>query len=144
MSEEAREPITLSDTSGVYELRIDLGVTARGAAPRLQIAATVHVPAGYSSMTRATAIFAVPGGGYSRAIDAEAAAVSVPVFVGVGERDVCPDPRAEPRAYANSADITVHIVPRMAHMHNFAGTRELLWARLEHWTRGIAGSSGES
>jgi hypothetical protein len=349
MSEEAREPMTPSDTSGVYELRIDVGVTARGAASPLQIAATVHVPTGYSSMTRATAIFAVPGGGYSRghydmhfpqhagysqaryhrdnglifvacdpigvgasslpeaasidfamlgdtydaavrelcrriangtlapglpatasltrigigqsmggkvtvlaqgrrrtfdaigvlgasairtilpqrdaaareasvqghmhargsavdaesvarssrsiadfvypfhwedvppdilqadigggyplrrapvppfgsatippcavtmmspgAIAAEAAAVSVPVFVGVGERDVCPDPRAEPRAYANSADITVHIVPRMAHMHNFAGTRELLWARLERWTRGIAGSSDES
>jgi hypothetical protein len=78
------------------------------------------------------------------AIAAEAAAVSVPVFVGVGERDVCPDPRAEPGAYANSSDITVHVVPRMAHMHNFAGTRELLWARLEQWTRGIAGSGDES
>jgi pimeloyl-ACP methyl ester carboxylesterase len=78
------------------------------------------------------------------AIAAEAAAVSVPVFVGVGERDVCPDPRTEPCAYANSSDITVHIVPRMAHMHNFSGTRELLWARLDHWAKGIAGSSDES
>jgi len=78
------------------------------------------------------------------AIAAEAAAVSVPVFVGVGERDVCPDARSEPGAYANSSDITVHVVPRMAHMHNFAGTRELLWARLEQWTRGIAGSGDES
>jgi hypothetical protein len=78
------------------------------------------------------------------AVAAEAAAVRVPVFVGVGERDVCPDPRAEPRAYANSTDVTVYVVPRMAHMHNFAGTRELLWARLEHWARGIAGSSDES
>ncbi|HLZ97861.1 MAG TPA: hypothetical protein VKP66_07905, partial [Steroidobacteraceae bacterium] len=67
------------------------------------------------------------------AIAAEAAAVRVPVFVGVGERDVCPDPRAEPRAYADSPDITLCIVPRMAHMHNFAGTREMLWARLERW-----------
>ena len=67
-------------------------------------------------------------------------AVGVPVFIGVGERDVCPDPRAKPRAYGNSPDITVCIVPRMAHMHNFAGTREVLWARLEYWTRGIAAS----
>jgi hypothetical protein len=72
------------------------------------------------------------------AIAAEARAVNVPVFVGVGERDVCPDPRAEPCAYANSTDITVHVVPRMAHMHNFAGTRELLWARLEQWVRSLS------
>ena len=29
----------------------------------------------------------------------EAAAVDVPVFIGVGERDVCPDPWAEPASY---------------------------------------------
>lgn len=69
----------------------------------------------------------------------EAAAVTVPVFVGVGERDVCPEPRAEPRAYANSTDVSVYLVPRMAHMHNFASTRELLWDRIEHWARGIPG-----
>jgi hypothetical protein len=68
----------------------------------------------------------------------EAAAVRVPVFIGVGERDTCPEPRAEPRAYANSSDVSVYVVPRMAHMHNFASTRQLLWDRIEHWARGIA------
>jgi pimeloyl-ACP methyl ester carboxylesterase len=71
-------------------------------------------------------------------IAAEAAAVTTPVFVGVGERDVCPDPRAEPEAYANSPDITVFVCPRMSHMHNFASTREQFWSRLHAWGDGVA------
>lgn len=68
----------------------------------------------------------------------DAARITVPVLIGLGERDTCPDPRAEPSAYAGSADISVYIVPRMAHMHNFASTRELLWTRLHRWTRMLA------
>ena len=66
-------------------------------------------------------------------IAAEAALVDVPVFVGCGARDVVPDPRAEPAAYAASDDITVLVVPGMAHMHNFAPTRAQLWHRLHGW-----------
>jgi pimeloyl-ACP methyl ester carboxylesterase len=63
----------------------------------------------------------------------EAASIMVPVFVGAGERDVVPDPHAEPRAYRASTDVTVVVVPKMAHMHNFAGTRTALWRRLHRW-----------
>ena len=63
--------------------------------------------------------------------------IECPVFVGVGERDVCPDPYAEPGAYRRSNDITLYIGPRMAHMHNFAGTRRLLWDRLAAWMEGL-------
>jgi pimeloyl-ACP methyl ester carboxylesterase len=63
----------------------------------------------------------------------EAAAVDVPVFVATGARDVVPDPRAEPGAYPASDDITVVVVPGMAHMHNFAPTRARLWQRLHGW-----------
>ncbi|MFA4836082.1 MAG: hypothetical protein WC749_08460 [Dehalococcoidia bacterium] len=68
----------------------------------------------------------------------EAAAVKVPVLVAVGERDVCPDPRAEPSAYRGSMDISLCIVPMMAHMHNFAGTRALLWDRIAGWCQIVA------
>jgi pimeloyl-ACP methyl ester carboxylesterase len=71
-------------------------------------------------------------------VSEEAAAVTVPVLVGVGERDVCPDPLAEPKAYASSRDVSVYVVPRMAHMHNFASTRSLLWDRLIAWGRMVA------
>lgn len=64
------------------------------------------------------------------AVRAEAAAIDVPVLVACGERDVVPDPWAEPTAYRSSPDVAVAVIPRMAHMHNFASTRELLWARI--------------
>ena len=68
----------------------------------------------------------------------EAAAVKVPVLVGVGERDTCPNPLAEPAAYPNSDDVAVYIVPRMAHMHNFASTRAQLWQLIEAWARRLS------
>ncbi len=66
-------------------------------------------------------------------ISAEAAALTVPVFIGAGERDVLPTPRQEPSAYNASSDITLVICERMAHMHNFATTRAVLWDRIAHW-----------
>ncbi|MDE3204960.1 MAG: alpha/beta hydrolase [Acidobacteriota bacterium] len=78
------------------------------------------------------------------AVASEAASIRVPVFVGVGERDVVPDPHAEPRAFFSSPDITLVITERMAHMHNFAHTREKLWSRLHLWGEGIAAATHSS
>ena len=64
---------------------------------------------------------------------AEAAAVRAPVLVALGERDVLVDPRGETRAYESSPSVDFFVCPRMAHMHNFAGTRELFWQRIETW-----------
>lgn len=63
----------------------------------------------------------------------EAAAITVPVLVGMGERDVLTDPRAELRAYRSATSVDWFECPRMGHMHNFASTRELLWRRIEAW-----------
>jgi pimeloyl-ACP methyl ester carboxylesterase len=63
----------------------------------------------------------------------DAAAIDVPVFVAAGERDVVPDLHAEPAAYRSAPDVTLYCQPRAAHMHNFAGTRRLLWDRLAAW-----------
>lgn len=71
-------------------------------------------------------------------VAAEAGAIEVPVLIGAGERDVCPEPHAEPSAYRGSRDVSLFIVPRMAHMHNFASTRAQLWSRLERWARRVA------
>lgn len=73
-------------------------------------------------------------------VSEEAAAIDVPVFIGNGEIDTCPDPLTEPTAYPKSPDITTMILPRSSHMHNFAGTREILWKRLESWAVGIRDS----
>ena len=78
---------------------------------------------------------ATPGGAAP-----EAAAVRCPVLVALGERDVLVDPRGELRAYLSSPSVDFFVCPRMAHMHNFAGTRELFWRRIEtwaHWVRAV-------
>jgi hypothetical protein len=72
------------------------------------------------------------------AVAQEAAAVTVPVLIAFGERDVAAVPGLEPKLYQSSGSVDLFICPRMAHMHNFAGTRELLWQRIEQfaaWVR---------
>ena len=63
----------------------------------------------------------------------EAAAIRSPVLVALGERDVLVDPRGDVRAYESASSVDYFVCPDMAHMHNFAGTRELLWRRIETW-----------
>ncbi|MCW2548766.1 MAG: hypothetical protein JWN96_3226 [Mycobacterium sp.] len=79
----------------------------------------------------------VPG-----AIAPEAAAVTVPVLVAMGERDVCADPKSEPRAYAAATSVDLFRCPRMGHMHNFAGTRTLFWQRIEQWANWVRVQKG--
>lgn len=68
----------------------------------------------------------------------DAARVTVPVLVAGGQRDVTPEIRREASAFINSRDVSIFEVPRMAHMHNFAPTRQLLWQRLADWSRMLA------
>jgi len=72
------------------------------------------------------------------AIAPEAAVVRVPVLSAMGERDVVPDPMAEPKAYRSASSVDVYICPRMGHMHNFASTRELFWQRIAVWADWVA------
>jgi pimeloyl-ACP methyl ester carboxylesterase len=90
---------------------------------------TQGVPAwGSATLPSAAASLLAPG-----VVAREAAAVDVPVFIGVGERDVCPDPWAEPGSYRAARHVSLCLVPRMAHMHNFASSRRELWARIHRW-----------
>ncbi|PNU04179.1 hypothetical protein [Novosphingobium guangzhouense] len=63
-------------------------------------------------------------------VASEAAAITVPVLTAMGERDLVPDPRAEPRAYPSATSIDLFVCPRMGHVHNMARTRALLWERI--------------
>lgn len=72
------------------------------------------------------------------AVTPEAAVIDVPVLLGTGERDVVPNLRLEPMAYLSATSIDLFVCPRMGHMHNFAGTRELLWRRLAAWADWVA------
>lgn len=92
------------------------------------------LPAWRSATTPPCGIYMVAPG----AVALEAASILVPVLVAVGERDVVPDPWAEPKAYKSATDIGVYVCPRMAHMHNFAPTRRAFWQRVHGWGEGVA------
>jgi pimeloyl-ACP methyl ester carboxylesterase len=98
------------------------------------------LPEWRSATTPSCSIYMVAPG----TVALEAASTSVPVLVAVGERDVVPDPWMEPKAFKSCNDITVYVCPRMGHMHNFAGTRELLWKRIHSWGTGVAHSRIDS
>jgi hypothetical protein len=59
--------------------------------------------------------------------------IAAPLFLALGEFDVSAAPHREPAAYPSSPDITLVVIPRMAHMHNFADTRARLWERFRGW-----------
>lgn len=103
------------------------------------------VPAAVLTADNATTISVAPRCFSAAAIPGvaaeEAASVAVPVFLGYGEVDVSPDPRAEARFYSRSPDITTFIVPGSAHCHNMASSRRLLWRRLLSWISEVAGSA---
>jgi len=69
------------------------------------------------------------------------ASITVPVLVALGERDVAADPKGEPRAYQSATSVDLYTCPRMGHMHNFAGTRELLWQRIDTWSAWVMASA---
>ena len=76
------------------------------------------------------------------AVATEAASITVPVLIAVGERDVVPNPWMEPSAFKSSTDISLFVCERMAHMHNFAHTRESFWQRIHSWGNGVADQRG--
>jgi len=77
-------------------------------------------------------------------VASEAASIDVPVLVGMGERDVCQEPHAELAAFKNATDIAAIVVPRMAHMHNFAGTRRRMWDRIDAFIFQVAALANRS
>ena len=89
-----------------------------------------QTPPSWGSATLPRCVVAMMSPGY---VAAEAAEIDVPVFLGFGERDVSEAPHREPIMFEHARDITVYVAPRMAHMHNFASTRDLLWNRTLDW-----------
>jgi alpha-beta hydrolase superfamily lysophospholipase len=67
-----------------------------------------------------------------------AATVTVPTLIAMGERDVCQDSLRELAAFMSARDLALFVAPRMAHMHNFAGTRALMWRRLSAFIAQVA------
>lgn len=78
---------------------------------------------------RAAAEVTTPG-----IVERYAPLVDVPVFLAFGAAmDVSPNPYAEPANYTGSPDVTMHLVPKSGHCHNFASHRVQLWDRIGAW-----------
>ncbi|MGV0793258.1 alpha/beta hydrolase [Mycolicibacterium sp. XJ1819] len=114
--EDVPADIVAADTSGGYPLR--------------------ETSPPFGSKTVPLCVVGMLSPGY---ISTEAAALTIPVFIGLGERDTAPEPHREPAAYSASPDVSLYIVERMAHMHNFASTRKKLWDRLAAWFEAVSG-----
>lgn len=92
-----------------------------------------HPPVWASATSPGMIAYALGPGNFQ----SEAASITSPVLVAVGERDVIPDPRGEIRSFLSSNSVDFFICPNMAHMHNFASTRELFWNRIAVWAEWV-------
>lgn len=71
-------------------------------------------------------------------IATEAAQISVPVFLGLGDKDMAGSPHAIPAAFGNSKDVSLLILPATGHNHFVFASRHLLFERLATWARTVA------
>jgi pimeloyl-ACP methyl ester carboxylesterase len=86
---------------------------------------------------RAAAEVTTPG-----MVEQYAPQVDVPVFLAFGNAlDVSPNPYAEPGNYTGSSDVTLYLVPKSGHCHNFASHRGQLWDRIARWVSTIVPAS---
>jgi pimeloyl-ACP methyl ester carboxylesterase len=74
-----------------------------------------------------------------RGIDEEVAEIDVPVFVGVGDRDIAGSPGTTAEALRLCPDITLFVLAGAGHNHNVARGRTALWDRLAAWIDGCVG-----
>lgn len=71
----------------------------------------------------------------------EAASIAVPVFLGLGERDMAGAPHRAPAAFCGCSDLLLHILPGAGHSHFLFPARHALFARLDWWARGLPSGS---
>jgi hypothetical protein len=68
-------------------------------------------------------------------IDAERAAITVPLFLGFAEHDLSSGAHDSVPHYPSSSDITLFVLAGSAHCTNQASRRRQLWERLLGWAR---------
>jgi len=67
----------------------------------------------------------------------ELAAVDVPLFLGVGDRDITGDAHRIPAQFPSARDVTLYVLEESGHNHNVAPSRRRLWDRLGVWARSL-------
>lgn len=67
----------------------------------------------------------------------EAAGIAVPVFLGVGERDMVGPIHQVPTAFTGSFDVTLQVLPETGHSHFLFPARVQLFRRLANWLEAL-------
>ena len=68
----------------------------------------------------------------------EAAAITVPVFIAVGELDLAGPAQRIPASFAACPDLVLHVLPQAGHSHFLFPARHGLYARLAVWALACA------
>ena len=71
----------------------------------------------------------------------EAAQIDVPVFLGIGEKDLVGPPQDVPAAFSGSPAVTLHILPGAGHSHFLFPARTELFDKVAGWARTISKAS---
>ena len=67
----------------------------------------------------------------------DCASIEVPVFLGIGDRDICGPTHAVPASFSASHDVTLLILPQTGHSHFLFVSCARLYARLADWARRV-------
>jgi len=67
----------------------------------------------------------------------EAAAIDVPVFVGLGERDMAGPPQDAPKAFTSSPAVTLEVLPGAGHSHFLFASRVQLFDAMAAWAAAL-------
>ena len=118
------DPLPLG-RGGSAELLIKNPMTAEVRQALLDVRAPLLAVCGHASMIPGTARRA-------------AAAVDVPVFLGVGEHDIATSHHLIPNEFPASDDITLYVLPGAGHNQNVEPRREELWKRVTSWADQLA------
>ena len=70
-----------------------------------------------------------------------AARVRVPIFLGIGERDITGPPHEVVASFPASHDVTLHVLPGTGHSHFAFATTEALFDHIARWSTGRGRSS---
>jgi len=70
------------------------------------------------------------------------AAIDVPVFLGVGDKDIAARPHELPAEFPASRDITLFVLEDSGHNHNVEPNRVQLWDRILGWSDELAERPG--
>ena len=68
----------------------------------------------------------------------EAASIDVPVFLGVGDRDIVGPTEELPSAFARSPRVQLHVMPETGHSHFLFAARLALFEALAGWAGSVA------